>query len=207
MSDSPNHDDADFVPPLEDEFLPPSDTNPSPPAEPNNDRKWIIPVVALGCGCVCLPFIALILGLLGLGNTARRLYQSTGTYQVYQLASEAVETDARVIDVLGKPVEAGWTSKSQESYTTDDAGVVCMRFNVMGSDRSGSAYAEAQQQAGAWQLHQLTVGVNGRTEPLAIVPLGTEESPLCPDFDEPDSLEPAPTPEEEEVLPREGTEI
>lgn len=174
--------DAPGKPPIDAGFTPPDDE-----AASDGDRKWIIPVVALGCGCVCLPLMVILSVLLGLGSSMQRLYKSTGSYQVYQLASTEIEASNVVGEALGRPVETGWTSHVQETYPADEAGQVCIRFNVTGEDRSGSAYAEAKNEQGTWQLYQLTVSVNGELEPLTLVPLPTERSPLCPDFDEPDS--------------------
>lgn len=219
MSENSNFDDSDFVPP-ETDFVPPEDDEDFvppprdlPPQDPSdNTNQWVIPIVAVGCGCIGLPLLAIALGLFGIGNMARRLYQSTGTYQVYQLASEAVQTNATVIETLGSPVETGWTSKSREFYEANDTGKVCMRFNVTGDDSSGSAYAEAQNIAGAWQLHQLVVMVNGQPEPLTVVPLEPEETPLCPGFDDPDSdFDETPPenddPDLDEAIPGQSTEI
>lgn len=199
--------DSDFTPPTGEEFVPPS-SDPAPPlSSQDNGKKWIIPVVALGCGCICLPLVAIALGLLGLGNTARRIFQSTGTYQVYQIASEAVETDPEAIAALGAPVEAGWTSKSEETYN-NETGQVCMRFSVAGDDRSGSAYAEAQSVQGAWQLHQLVLSINGEPEPTVIVPLEAEAQSLCPDFDAPDpEFDEETEPDRNETIPAPSTEI
>jgi hypothetical protein len=206
MSEPVNPNNGEFLPPFEEDPVPLEDSSPPPPTDPGNDKKWIVPVLALGCGCICAPLIAIALGLFGLGNTARRLYQSTGTYQVYQLASEEVETDAEVVDVLGSPVEAGWTTQSREAYE-NGTGIVCMRFNVIGGDRSGSAYAEAQQHGGAWKLYQISLLVNDPTAPVEIVLQPPEGQPLCPNFDDPDAPAKTPGPEDDEVLPGTGTEI
>ena len=181
MSEESNF-DAPGKPPTDAGFTPPTEED----AASDGDKKWIIPVVALGCGCVCLLLMVVLSVLFGLGSSVQRLYKSTGSYQVYQLASTEVETSDEVAEALGSLVETGWTSKVQESYPADGAGQVCIRFNVSGEDRRGSVYAEAQNEQGAWQLYQLSVAVNGEPEPLTLLPLPTERSPLCPDFDEPE---------------------
>lgn len=209
MPEDSRYHEGEFVPPGAGDFTPPTEDAVPTAVSRNDDRKWIIPVAAVGCGCICLPLLAIALSIAGIGNTVQRLYKSTGTYQVYQLASETVENDAAVAEALGHPVEAGWTSKSREAYGTDDSGKVCMRFNVSGDDRSGSAYAEARTEQGAWRLHQLFVVVNGDIELIPVVPLSAEQSPLCPNFDAPDSdFEDSPAPELPELSePERGTEI
>ncbi|HEY9886882.1 MAG TPA: cytochrome c oxidase assembly factor Coa1 family protein [Candidatus Obscuribacterales bacterium] len=176
MPTDDNVDDADFIGTHE--------TIPPAASDRDNGKKWAIALTLVGCGCVGLPLLLIALSISGIVSTAQRFYQSTGTYQVYQLASARVETDAAVISVLGQPVEAGWTSQSHEAYETGSDGIVCLRFAVNGGDRSGSAYAEARQQDGAWQLHQLLVAANGVPEPVAIVPLAAAAAPLCPDFED-----------------------
>lgn len=190
-------DDQNFTGP---EFIPPEDGERSAGGDRPQRPQWVIPIALIGCGCIGLPLFLIVFGVLGLGNTLLRVYRSTGTHQVYQLASETVETDADVVAILGEPVEAGWASQSREAYEADEPGKVCMRFSVTGSDRSGSTYAEAQNIDGAWQLHQLIVNVSGETTPIAVMPLADEAQPLCPEFDAPDT-------EEEEILPDAGTEI
>ena len=190
----------------EPEFVPPEDV-----VRGESDRssrpRWLLPTVLIGCGCIGLPILLVVFGVLGVSNTLLRLYRSTGSYQVYQLAAETVETDDAVRAALGKPVETGWASRVTETYETSESGQVCMRFSVAGSDRSGSAYVEATSVEGAWQLHQLVVSVNGEPLPVTVDPLAAEEQPLCPDFDEPDAFD---TPEDDdvdEILPDAGTEI
>lgn len=188
----------------EPEFIPPDGA--SERDRPARNR-WVLPTLLIGCGCIGLPILLVVFGVLGVSNTLVRLYRSTGSYQVYQLAAETVETDDAVIAALGEPVETGWTSRVKETYETSESGQVCLRFSVTGSDRSGSAYVEATSTAGAWQLHQLVVSVNGESPPVAVEPLTAEAEPLCPDFDDPDSFDAPEADEEEEVLPGAGTEI
>lgn len=196
---NPNHDPGpEFIPPDEQDI---GGTGDRPPR-----HRWVLPAVLIGCGCIGLPILLVVFGVLGVSNTLLRLYRSTGSYQVYQLAAETLETDEAVVAALGEPVETGWTSRVQETYETSEAGQVCMRFSVTGSDRSGSAYVEATSTEGTWQLHQLMVRVNGEPSPVAVEPLTAEEQPLCPDFDDPDSFD-APPDEEDEILPDAGTEI
>jgi hypothetical protein len=184
MPADPNFDDRDFVPVTED--VEPQDSS------GNDLKRWLVPVGAVGCGCLGLGLLAIALSLLGIGSTVRKLYQSTGTYQVYQIAAAAVETDAAVQEALGRPLESGWTSQSIERYEAGDQGIVCLRFNVIGANRSGSAYAEAQKIQGAWQLYQLFVAVNGQPDTVPVVPLPEARSSLCPDFEVPEPAPPTP---------------
>lgn len=170
------------------------DPNPFPSPDevaPPANNNWMIPVGCACSGCIILPLVALGLGVAGLGGAVWQLVRSSGTHQVYQLAAAEVEASGTVSDVLGEPVEAGWISKSVENYNNSaEGGKVCLRFSVNGADRSGQAYVEGKTQStpeAPWQLHQLTVAVNGETDVMTIVPLPTDQSPLCPDFDQPDS--------------------
>jgi hypothetical protein len=206
MSENSNYDSGEFSPPEFPDELQTSAEMPSRPSANEDGKKWVIPAVALGCGCVGLPFLLIVLGVFGLGGTARRLYRSTGTYQVYQLAADEVETNAEVREILGDSAEAGWTSQSTEAYE-DGVGTVCMRFNVVGDDRSGSVYAEAENTQGAWQLHQLMLAVNGETEIYPIIRLENAAEPLCPNFDALDSESDVPNPDVDDAPPTPSTEI
>jgi len=96
----------------EPEFIPPDDEAVVAGGDRSAQNQWILPTFLIGCGCVGLPFVLIVFGALGVGNTLLRLYRSTGSYQVYQLASETVETDPEVMAALGEPVEAGWASRT-----------------------------------------------------------------------------------------------
>lgn len=189
------------------QFVPPSDSEQAAQRQRGDrGKRWILPVAALGCGCVGIPILLAAVGVLGVGTTVRRLVRSTGTYQVYQLASSELKADATVQDRLGHPIETGLTTQSREVYDADGTGKVCLRFRVVGNERSGSAYAEAQSAAGAWQIHQLALTVNGEADAVAIVPLSDNADPLCPDFDALESPQ-FEDPDESDILPGTGTEI
>lgn len=192
MADNPK-----FIGP---EFTPPDDHESDAGSDRGRRPQWLLPLTLIGCGCLGLPILLIGLGVFGLGNTALRLYRSSGSYQVYQLASDSVATDNDVIAALGEPVETGWTSQVTESYDLDELGKVCMRFSVTGSDRNGDVYTEAHHIDGAWQLHQLMVSVDGMATSVAVIPLTVEAQPLCPDFGLPET-------KPEEILPDSGTEI
>lgn len=168
------------------------------PAPKNN---WIVPVGFTCCGCIVISIIALGLGVAGLGGAVWRLVRSTGTHQVYRLAEAKVESSRTVGDALGEPVEAGWVSKSVERYGDPAGGRACIRFSVIGAERSGSAYAEGTNNTpeATWRLHQLTVAINGETEVLTVVPLPDDQQSLCPDFDQPDSESELDPPETESI--------
>jgi type II secretory pathway pseudopilin PulG len=172
--------------PADDDFVGIPEEMDTLPPEPAAPRRWQIPL-ALGCGCIGLPLAAIAVVLSGITSTVIKAYRSTGAHQVYQLATERVQADAQVSSALGSPIEPGWPSKTIENHQSGKPAIVCQRFALSGRDRSGSSYVEAQQIGGAWQLHQLSVAVNGQPEPLILQPLPTGEKPLCPDFDQPDS--------------------
>ena len=190
-------DDSKFIGP---EFTPPGDDERDAGGDREQRPPWLLPVALVGCGCLGLPILLIVVGVLGLGNTVRRFYRSTGSYQVYQLASETVTADNDVIAALGEPVETGWTSQVRERYDLDEPGTVCMQFGVTGSDRSGNVYAEAHRLEDVWELHQLVVSVDGMATSVAVIPLAAEAQPLCPDFELPEA-------QPDEILPNSGTEI
>lgn len=153
-------------------------------------------ISCVGClGCLTVPLLLFGLGTTGLVTFTWSLVKSSGAYQTYELAAAEVENSPQVADALGKPVEAGWTSKVT-SHEDGASGKACLRFHVSGGDRSGSAYAEGTRRAGTWHLHQLVVNPNGRDRPLTLMELPADNpQPLCPDFDveetepvEPDSM-------------------
>ena len=178
--------------------------NPFPSPEevaPAAQNNWILPVSLACCGCAIVSIIALGLGVAGVGGAVWRLMRSTGTHQVYRLASAEVESNSTVSDLLGAPVEAGWVSQATERYGDPPGGRACIRFSVSGADQSGTAYAEGTNNTpeDTWKLHQLTVAINGKTEVVTVVPLPENQQSLCPDFDQPDSESELDTPEADSI--------
>lgn len=158
---------------------------------PNSEQSklWLIP---LGCGCGCLTLVVAVVlfGIGGIASLFTGVVKSSGAYQTYQIASEQVKTDAAVQSALGQPISPGWIDKviSNENET---GGHTCLRFSINGSRTSGTAYVEAEKEAGAWNYYQFVVRVNGQSQPIVLVAPPADRPPsLCPDFD----AEPAPTP-------------
>jgi Cytochrome oxidase complex assembly protein 1 len=173
-----------------------TDQQPPSQAPSGSNRLWLIP---LGCGCGCLSLVVgtVLLGIGGISSLFIGMVKSTGAYQTYQIASERVKTDPVVIAALGEPISPGWISqaKSEEEGST---GKTCLRFSLNGARASGTAYVEAEKEAGAWIYYQFVVSVNGQTQPLVLVkPPANRPPSLCPDFD----AETAPSPPTNAPLP------
>ncbi len=159
----------------------PEDSSSVPMEEPATSLPAWLPL-ALGCGCVGIPVLVVILGLSGITHTFLRLYRSTGSYQVYQVAAEQVKQAPAVRSTLGEPIEPGWVAKSSEHYDDTTEGQVCQQFKVTGQQRQGRVYVEAQRMQGTWQIHQLYVEVNDQPDPIILKPLDQGAKSLCPDF-------------------------
>ncbi|MGK7926422.1 MAG: cytochrome c oxidase assembly factor Coa1 family protein [Spirulina sp.] len=151
---------------------------------PQNSSKNALVYISLGCGgAIGLGMVSILWIILsvvsGIGSLFQEVWRSSGGHQTHQLATDTLRSHPEAIAELGEPISTGWAS--QISMIGEKT---CLRFAVFGSKRSGSTYAEATKQNNAWYLHQLTIAVNGKKDPLVIVALPAENpNPLCPNFD------------------------
>lgn len=123
-------------------------------------------------GCMglsgCLGAAAIL--LLVLGIVAGMFFMITGSFKsspVYLDAMQAAQSDPRVVDALGTPIQAGWlvTGSIEEQGISGDA---TLTIPVSGPRGSGTLYASAREGNGRWQFYTLAVKVDGQTQ---VIPL------------------------------------
>jgi hypothetical protein len=124
----------------------------------------------LGCiglsGCLTAIVVALVI----IGFVAGILYLVFGALKsspVYSQALKAAQSDARVTQALGDPVQAGWyvMGSLQEQGISGDA---TLTIPISGPRKGGTLYASARKQNGTWQFYTLAVQVDGEDK---IIPL------------------------------------
>jgi hypothetical protein len=76
------------------------------------------------------------------------------TADATQMALKFVQSDARVTDRLGKPIEAGWFIGGKIE-TTPDRGDASLVIPVHGPRGNASVYAVAIREKGFWQITSL----------------------------------------------------
>ena len=124
----------------------------------------------IGCiglgGCLTLLVGGLIVG----GLVAGIVYLVMGSFKsspVYTRAVQAAQSDPRVVQALGEPIQPGWyvTGSVEEQGISGDA---TMTIPISGSRNGGTLFASARKQNGVWQFYTLAVQVNGDDK---IIPL------------------------------------
>ncbi len=123
-------------------------------------------------GCIglgsCLSSIAVL--VLVVGIIAGVFYLITGTFKsspVYQDALQAAQSNPRVTQSLGTPIQPGWlvTGSIQEQGLSGDASLV---IPISGPRGSGTLYASAREGNGVWQYYTLAVKVDGQDQVIEL---------------------------------------
>lgn len=125
-------------------------------------------------GCIGLGgcLTAIVGALVVVGFIALILYFVTGTFKsspVYTRALQAAQSDARVTQALGEPIQAGWfvTGSIEEQGISGDA---TLTIPISGPRQGGTLYASARKQNGVWQFYTLAVQVNGDDRVIPLNP-------------------------------------
>ncbi len=89
------------------------------------------------------------------------------TSPVYLEAMKAAQSDARVVEQLGAPIQAGWfvTGSIEEQGISGDASLV---IPISGSRKSGTLYASARKGNGVWQFYTLAVQIEGQDQVIVL---------------------------------------
>lgn len=123
-------------------------------------------------GCIglggCLGSAAIV--LLVVGIIAGVFMLIMGTFKsspVYLDAMKAAQSDPRVVDALGTPIESGWfvTGSIREQGISGDASLV---IPISGPRGSGTLYASAREGNGRWQFYTLAVQVGGQNQVIEL---------------------------------------
>ncbi len=80
---------------------------------------------------------------------------------VYKIAVQRAETNARVINALGAPVSEG-IFVTGNINVSNDAGRANLAIPVAGSKRKGTIYVVATRSEGVWAYSRMQVQVQGR---------------------------------------------
>ncbi len=137
---------------------------------------------ALGCyGCIwgCLGALAVLgLGLVGVGFLLWNGIRTSGVVRTYQLAMQTLKQEARVVERLGEPLQAGWPSRVR-FQEDQESGWVCLSFWISGAQGRGDVLVESERGAAGkdsvppaqtqWQLRELQVRVDGDPNPIQVV--------------------------------------
>lgn len=123
--------------------------------------------IGLG-GCLSL----LVGGLILAGIVGGIVYLVMGNFKsspVYTQAVKAAQSDTRVIQALGEPIQPGWyvTGTIEEQGISGDA---TMTIPISGPRKGGTLYASARKQNGLWQFYTLAVQVDGDNKVIPLNP-------------------------------------
>jgi hypothetical protein len=116
--------------------------------------KWFVPVTVL--------FLVLLCALCGFGmlGSVMGIIKST---EPYETALERARADARVVEVLGEPIEDGFFVQGNVNVT-NQSGQADLAIPVSGPNGSGTIHVDATRTAGRWSYATLELQVEGATE-------------------------------------------
>jgi hypothetical protein len=141
---------------------------------PMNNSPLTSPSVARRFGCISITgcLASLVGGIMILGFIAGIFYLIASEFKsspVYMRALAAVQSDARVIQALGAPIQPGWyvTGSLEEQGLSGDA---TLTIPVSGSRKGGMLYASARKANGVWVFYTLAVQVDGDDNIITLNP-------------------------------------
>jgi hypothetical protein len=163
--------------------MPEPDDTPSPPSDASTPppgwferHAWKLLLVVIG-------FVALSM-LSCCGGVGYMVWQLFRSKAVYELSVSRAESDPRVVEAMGEPIEAGWFMQGSINIE-DGRGHASLRIPMNGSKHRGDILSQAVRRDGRWRLRYLAVEADGREERIVVVdrrnePLEGEPPPPLP---------------------------
>lgn len=120
-----------------------------------------------GCLGGCLLVLLLIGGCVGLIGGG--LFFGMRSSDAYQQALAAAQSDPRLIEALGEPIESGWLVSGSISVNgaTGDADLA---IPIEGPKGKAKLYVEATKSAGSWEFLRLEAVVEETGEHIELQP-------------------------------------
>ena len=147
---------------------PPLDNAPRPNWWSRN-WKWFVPV---GCLTIVALFAAFIVAVVMLAVGSMK------STEAYKMAMAQVEKNPRVVERLGKPIEAGLFIGGS-IHVEGSSGKADLTIPISGPKGKGTIYVDATKFAGEWKFNRLEVGFEG--DPNRIDLLEQSPPPEPPD--------------------------
>lgn len=111
---------------------------------------------------VCVAFISLAcLGVLGIG----RLLKDSEAYKLAQLRLDA---DARIAEVVGKPISTGFPMG--QIQVSGPRGTASLSFSAEGPKGSGTVFVEARKDLGVWKIDRMAFEEDGTGRRIDLSP-------------------------------------
>jgi|SRR5205085_6833321 len=125
---------------------PPMVPPPTQPQKSSGCLKWGL----IGCGAI------IILGIGCVAAIVLFVFGAIKSSDVYRGARSRVESDPRVIEALGSPVEAGWWLSGNVNVQ-NRRGTADFTFPVHGPKSHGTVHAVAAKENDRWNYSELTM--------------------------------------------------
>ena len=125
-------------------------------------RNWIW-AVPLG-GCLTL----IVLFIFGIGATIFGVSKLLTNSNPYKYAIEQAATDARVIEILGEPVETTGLMQGNIS-TTNNSGKANFTIPLKGPNGKGSVTTKGTKEDGIWTYEELYVLIKETNEKINLL--------------------------------------
>jgi len=118
--------------------------------------------------------LLIIIGVVGLsmlsccGGVGYLVWQLFRSKAVYELSVGRAESDPRVAEAMGEPIEAGWFMQGS-IRVQGDRGQASLRIPLRGSKQSGDVLSQAIRRDGQWRLRYLAVEVGPTRGRMVVV--------------------------------------
>ena len=93
----------------------------------------------------------------------------------YKLAQARLNGDARVIEVVGKPMSTGFPMG--QFHVSGPRGAASLSFGVKGPKGKGTAFIEASKELGQWKLDRMVFEAEGTGQRIDLTPESTDGAP------------------------------
>jgi len=121
----------------------------------SSGRNWVL-IIGVGClavVCACVVFV---------GGIFAVVFATIRSTDVYQQALQTAQSDPRVIEALGEPVEAGFMVSGSVRMNAGEGGTADLSIPISGPNGSGTVYAVATSSGGVWTFSTLEVEIAGQ---------------------------------------------
>ena len=119
--------------------------------------KWLVLVLATGCIAFAVGLVVMIFGLIK--NTTP-----------YKVAVQEAETDQRIIELIGEPIEPGWWV-SGSTETSGGKGSADLMIPVSGPNGKMTIYVEAKKTAGEWTYETIIAESEDSQQRINLLPI------------------------------------
>lgn len=129
---------------------------------------WVVPVGGCGCGClgiILIVFLGIGATIFGIGTT---IFDTVTNSTPVIYAIEQAETNKKVIDLLGEPIEEAGIPSGNISLDNEN-GEVDFSISIKGSKGKGTLVVRGIRANGTWIYEDLYVRIKETQEEINLL--------------------------------------